>query len=108
MKPTTENKKQHSQRNQRFNFPTAPNRVPVEFLPSVGWQVEIGRTPVKTFAVAQTLRDNAAPAGYKRARGSSRPAHVFVPAGLVIDAAEQRATARRMECRAAPKLSVNL
>ena len=97
MNPTTTNKKQHTQK--PAISPATVLRVSVEFLPHSGWQVDIGRTPVKAFAAAQTRRDNTTPTGYKRARGSSRPPHVFVPVGPVIDAGKQRAM---------PKLPVNL
>ncbi|MCG3147619.1 MAG: hypothetical protein PCFJNLEI_01059 [Verrucomicrobiae bacterium] len=103
MKPTTTMKKQRT-----TNLPGTPKRVPVVFLPQQGWQVDIGRTPVKTFATAQTVRDNSSLTGYKRAHGSSQLTHVFVPVGLLDDAAKQRATSRHSECRAELKPPVNL
>ena len=107
MKPTTTTQK-HPRNNQSI-LPTTARRVAVEFLPHSGWQVEIGHTPAKAFAAPQTMRDKEATTGYKRAHGSSQPAHGFVPLELLSDAEEQReAPPRYCECRATPKLPVNL
>jgi hypothetical protein len=103
MKPTAKMKKQHA-----VNSPAAPRRVPVEFIPQPAWPVEIGRVPVKTFAASQTMRDKLSLPGYKRPHGSPQPAYVFVPIGLLDDAANQRASSRPCERRATLPLPVNL
>ncbi|MEI6085087.1 MAG: hypothetical protein WCS70_12400 [Verrucomicrobiota bacterium] len=109
MKPTTV-KKNHTnnQVSPAANLPAPPRRVAVEFLPHSGWQVDIGHTPVKAFAAPQTMRDKKPVTHYKRAQGRSQFPHAFVPMALVIDAEKKRATRRHMECRATPKLPVNL
>lgn len=106
MKPATTTK--HHAAVHSANLPAAPQRVTVEFLPDTGWQVEIGRTPVKVFAAPQTRRDKGRSTGYKRAHGRSQPQPVFVPVGLMMAAAKQQATPRYGECRATPKQPVNL
>lgn len=110
MKPTTTMKKSHTnnQVSPAANLPAPPRRVAVEFLPHAGWQVDIGRTPVKAFAAPQTMRDKTPVTNYKRAHGRSQFPHVFVPMGLVIDAEKKRAALRHTECRATPKQPVNL
>lgn len=105
---------QTNPKNQTHTFPTtghAPllhnsRRVPVKFLPSAGWQVNIGHTPVKEFATPQTTRDNSAPSGYKPAQGNepSRSA----PVEVMLAAEKQRAALRHRECRAWAKPPINL
>jgi hypothetical protein len=106
MKPTAttkQNRRHHPQ-----NTPAIlPARVSVKFLPHFGWQVDIGRTPAKAFVTPQTLRDNAAVAGYKPANGRSQPPRGFVPVRLMMDAKKQAAAPRQLVCRATPKTPVN-
>ena len=89
-------------------FPPVQRGVEVEFLPHLGWQAEVGRTPTKAFPPHQSKRDKAHLNRYKHPRGSSRLTHMFVPVELVIDAEQRRAECRQTSCRLALKSPTKL